>query len=339
MKNFSLSKIKQRRYYYFFDNEQKEYIHVPLFRKRLRVFLSAFLLGLLASIATVFVIVLSVPKSLDMIITPKLMSQQREIQNFKVRFEELNHKLDESEKILSIIAERDEKLYRVTYNASPIPSKRFHPGYGGAERYSNLEGYQNSDILLETSKRLDMLLTNMAVQNSSLKELEKITEEREAFLKTVPSIIPIKNDQILRFSSGFGYRKDPFTHRRKMHRGVDFTVERGTPIYATGDGIVEVANSRVSGYGKHIKINHGFGYQSLYAHLSRYNIRKGQRVQRGDLIGFSGNTGRSKGPHLHYEIIKDGVHQNPIHFYYGSLTPKEFDAIVNKSSQDTKSLD
>ncbi|MCY4161336.1 MAG: M23 family metallopeptidase [Flavobacteriaceae bacterium] len=339
MANSNSPKRKQKRHYYFFDNEQKEYIYIPLFQKRLRVFLTTFLLGLLASITVVFIIILSVPQSLDVIITSKLISQQREIQNFRVRFEELNKKLDNAESTLSSIAQRDKKLYRITYDANPLPEERFSPGYGGADRYSNLEGYQHSDILVETSKRLDMLLSDLAVQNSSLKELESISEEKEVFLKSVPSIIPIKNDQITRFSSGFGYRKDPFTHQRKMHRGVDFTVKRGTPIYATGDGIVERVSSKIPGYGKHIKINHGFGYQSLYAHLSKYNVRKGQKIQRGDLIGYSGNTGRSTGPHLHYEIIKDGIHQNPIHFYYGSLSPEEFDAIISKSTQYNKSLD
>ncbi|MCY4217423.1 MAG: M23 family metallopeptidase [Flavobacteriaceae bacterium] len=339
MIHFSLFKPKREHRHYTFDRDQKNFVYLPLYKKKFRVFALTFLFGLLASIATILIIMVSVPKSLEFIVSSKVMSQQREIQNFKVQLEELNNKLEKAEGALSTIEQRDEKLYRVTYDASPIPEERFSPGFGGADRYSDWGGYENSDILVKTSQRLDMLLSDMAVQNSSLRELEQLSEEKETFLKVVPSIIPIKNDQILRFSSGFGYRKDPFTHQRKMHRGVDFTVEQGTPIYATGDGIVERVSSRVPGFGKHIKINHGFGYQSLYAHLSQYNVRKGQRVRRGDLIGYSGNTGRSTGPHLHYEIIKDGVHQNPIHFYYGSLTPEEFDAIIRKSTQYNKSFD
>ncbi len=339
MINYSLFNPRREHHHYTFDKKKKNFVYTPPYKNKLRMLALTFLLGLLASIATIVIIIISVPKSLEFIVSSKMMSQQREIQNFKVQLGELNNKLEEAESILSTIAQRDENLYRVTYDASPIPKERFNPGFGGSNRYSNLEGYKSSDILITTNKRLDMLLSDMAVQNYSLRELEQISEEKEVFLKAVPSIIPIRNNEILRFSSGFGYRKDPFTHQRKMHRGVDFTVKQGTPIYATGNGIVERVSSTVSGYGKHIKINHGFGYQSLYAHLSQYNVLKGQRVQRGDLIGYSGNTGRSAGPHLHYEIIKDGVHQNPIHFYYGSLTPDEFDAIINKSTQYNKSFD
>ena len=332
------NKTQKKRHFYY-DDEIKDFVPINLQRYKLKCLSISVLSGFVLGLILIFIITLSIPDTLNMLITPKLMSQKLEIQNFKVRLQELNNKLEESENLLTAISERDEKLYRVTYDASPISGNQYQAGYGGSERYSDLSGYANSELLIQTSKRLDKLLSNISVQNFSLKELEKVAEEKEDFLKAVPSIIPIKNEQILRFSSGYGYRIDPFTHKRKMHRGVDLTVPRGTPIYATGDGIIERVDSSVSGYGRHIKINHGFGYQSIYAHLSRYNVRKGQRVQRGDLIGYSGNTGRSAGPHLHYEIIKDGVHQNPIHFYYGSLTPSEFDAIISKSAQITKSLD
>jgi len=140
-------------------------------------------------------------------------------------------------------------------------------------------------------------------------------------------------------ASGFGFRTDPFTKARKMHRGMDFTAPRGTPIYATGDGTVSRADSKASGYGKHIRITHGYGYESLYAHLNDYNIRKGQKVKRGDLIGFVGSTGRSEAPHLHYEVFKDGTRINPINFYYGKLSPLEFDELLKQSQQENQSLD
>ena len=140
-------------------------------------------------------------------------------------------------------------------------------------------------------------------------------------------------------ASGFGMRTDPFTKARKKHWGMDFTAPRGTPVYASGDGVVERADSNSSGYGKHIRINHGYGYLSLYAHLYKYNVKKNQKVKRGDLIGFVGSTGRSEAPHLHYEIFKDGTRINPINFYYGSLTAEEFSKLVDRASLENQSLD
>ena len=140
-------------------------------------------------------------------------------------------------------------------------------------------------------------------------------------------------------ASGYGMRSDPFTKVRKMHWGMDFTAPRGTPVYASGDGVVARADSNSSGYGKHIRIDHGYGYTSLYAHLYKYNVRKNQKVKRGDLIGFVGSTGRSEAPHLHYEIFKDGNRINPINFYYGSLTAEEFNKLLEHASLENQSLD
>ena len=321
--------------YYRFDSETLLYKPVGNWAK-LR--LSTVLISSLFGFLIMFTIFLLLP-TFDLIVTPKLMSQSRELQNYKVRFDELSEKFGEAEKQLKSIAIRDQKLYRVTYQASPIPEERINAGSGGTARYSRLEGYENSNQIIETTKRLDNLLSSIASQSYSLEELEAIVEDKDDQLRAMPSILPIKNDAILRFSSGFGHRIDPFTHKRKMHKGIDFSAPTGTPIYATGDGKIVQADARSAGYGKLIRINHGYGYESVYGHLSRYNVRRGQSVKRGDLIGYVGNTGRSKGPHLHYEVRKNGVHQNPIHFYYGSLSPEEFDAILKRSIQETQSLD
>ena len=158
-------------------------------------------------------------------------------------------------------------------------------------------------------------------------------------MDAIPSIQPIRNKDLKRLASGYGYRIDPFTKKPRMHKGMDFTASSGTPIFATGKGIVKRADNRASGYGKHIRIDHGFGYVSLYAHLSKYNVKRGQKVKRGDIIGFVGNSGRSAGPHLHYEIIKDGSKINPLNFYYGNLTSEEFDKLLNIANQENQSLD
>ena len=170
-------------------------------------------------------------------------------------------------------------------------------------------------------------------------EIERLTNEKEKLLAAIPSIQPIKNDDLTRMASGYGYRIDPFTKSRRMHGGMDFSAPRGTPIYAASDGKVLRADSRSSGYGKHIRIDHGFGYVTLYAHLNKYNVKRYQIVKKGDIIGYVGNTGRSQAPHLHYEVIKDGKRVNPINFYYGNLTPAEFEELLKIANQENQSLD
>jgi len=166
-----------------------------------------------------------------------------------------------------------------------------------------------------------------------------LAEDKEKLLSSIPSIQPVRNEDLSRIASGFGYRSDPFTKTRKKHWGMDFTAPRGTPVYASGDGKVTKADNTVSGYGKHIKIDHGYGYESLYAHLYKYNVRRGKKVKRGDLIGFVGSTGRSQAPHLHYEIFKDGSRINPINFYYGNLSPEEFAELLIQAQIENQSLD
>ena len=212
-------------------------------------------------------------------------------------------------------------------------------GFGGVNRYRDLEGYDNSELIINTTKRLDILTKQTVVQSRSLDEIERLAANKSELIAAIPTIQPIKNKDLTRVASGFGYRIDPFTKKRRFHYGMDFTAKRGTPVYATGNGIVKRADNRSSGYGRHIRIDHGFGYVSLYAHLTKYNVRRGQKVKRGDIIGYVGNTGRSAGPHLHYEILKDKKKINPLNFYYGNLSPKEFEALLSQSKQENQSLD
>jgi murein DD-endopeptidase MepM/ murein hydrolase activator NlpD len=202
-----------------------------------------------------------------------------------------------------------------------------------------LEGFDNSDLIIDATKRLDILSKQTVVQSRSLDEIERLAANKAELIEAIPSIQPIKNQDLTRMASGYGYRTDPFTKKRRFHYGMDFSARKGTPIYATGNGVVKRADNRSSGYGKHIRIDHGFGYISLYAHLSKYNVRRGQKVKRGDIIGYVGNTGRSVGPHVHYEIFKDNKKINPLNFYYGNLSQKEFDALLTQSRQENQSMD
>jgi murein DD-endopeptidase MepM/ murein hydrolase activator NlpD len=241
--------------------------------------------------------------------------------------------------VLEELQERDNNLYRVYFEANPIPEEQRKAGFGGTNRYKSKEGYDNSKLIIESHKRLDILTKQIVVQSKSLDEITKLAEEKEKLLEAIPAIQPVKNEDLTHMASGYGYRTDPFTKARKKHWGMDFTAPRGTPIYASGNGVVSRADNSASGYGNHIRIDHGFGYESLYAHLYKYNVRKGQKIKRGDLIGFVGSTGRSEAPHLHYEIFKDGDRINPINFYYGNLTAEEFAELLKISQQENQSLD
>ena len=271
--------------------------------------------------------------------SPKEKALNRELQNMELQYTILNQKMEDIESVLQNIEERDNTIYRLYFEANPIPEAQRTQGFGGVNRYRKFEGYKNSDLIASTHKRLDILQKRIVIQSKSLDEITILAKDKENFLARIPAIQPIKNEDLTRMASGYGYRTDPFTKIRKFHYGMDFTAPRGTPIYASGDGIVKRADSRSSGYGRHIRIDHGYGYVSLYAHLYKYNVRRNQKVKRGDVIGFVGSSGRSQAPHLHYEIFKDKRRINPLNFYYGNLTSEEFNDLLIKASLENQSLD
>jgi murein DD-endopeptidase MepM/ murein hydrolase activator NlpD len=263
----------------------------------------------------------------------------RELDNMKLQYKLLNNRLDAAYAALENVEDRDNAIYRLYFEANPIPLEQRRAGFGGINRYKKYEGYDNSKLIIEANKRLDVLEKAIVVQSKSLDDIAVMAADKEKFLAAIPAIQPVKNEDLTRMASGYGYRIDPFTKVRKFHYGMDFTAPRGTPVYATGDGVVERADNNASGYGKHIRIDHGYGYVSLYAHLYKYNVRANQRVKRGDLIGYVGSTGRSEAPHLHYEVFKDGERINPINFYYGNLSAEEFNELLKQASLENQSLD
>ncbi len=323
-----MSKVK-----YYYDPESLSYRKIE--RKKRNTF-KFIVLFLVASGLFAFVFVFIAGHYFE---SPKEKALKRELTNMELQFDLLNKKMQEAENVLANIEDRDNNIYRIYFEANPIPEEQRRAGFGGINRYKDLEGYDNSSLIIETSKRLDILQKQIVVQSKSLDEIAVLAEEKEKLLAAIPAIQPVNNKDLTRMASGYGMRIDPFTKVRKMHKGMDFTAPRGTPVYASGDGKVIRADSRSSGYGKHIRISHGFGYVSLYAHLYKYNVRKNQKVKRGDLIGFVGSTGRSQAPHLHYEIRKDGVNINPVNFYYGSLTAEEFSKLLENASVENQSLD
>ena len=325
-----MSKVK-----YYYDHDTLSYREIKVTNKNR---ISGVLLFLLASFFFGITFLLILLNS-DIINTPSEVAQKRSLENFKLQFDILNKKLGQLEKVIANIENRDNNLYRVYFEASPIPEEQRRAGFGGVNRYKDLEGYDNSDLIINTTKRLDILTKQTVVQSRSLEEIESLAKNKASLIEAIPTIQPIKNKDLTRVASGYGYRIDPFTKIRRFHYGMDFTAKRGTPIYATGNGIVKRADNRSSGYGKHIRIDHGFGYVSLYAHLSKYKVRRGQKVKRGDIIGYVGNSGRSVGPHLHYEILKDNKKINPLNFYYGNLSAQEYEALLTQSNQENQSMD
>ena len=247
--------------------------------------------------------------------------------------------MDQIDEVLANIEDRDNNLYRVYFNTSPIPMEQRKAGFGGVNRYKQLEGYDNSELVVNTSKRVDMISKELVIQSKSLDEILKLAKEKNNLLAAIPAIQPVRNENLRQIASGFGYRSDPFTKVRKFHEGMDFSAKTGTPIYATGDGVVARADNTASGYGNHIVIRHGYGYETLYGHLSKYKCRAGQRVKRGDIIGYVGSTGRSEAPHLHYEVHKGGEVVNPLNFYYGNISAAEYVVITKLANQENQSLD
>ncbi len=270
--------------------------------------------------------------------SPKELMQQREISQYKMQQEIINQRVDKLADILRDLEERDDNIYRTIFEAEPISADERRAGIGGADRYNNLKGYNNSELIIKTTQKIDQLSRELYVQSKSFDDVFEMAKTKEEMLAAIPGIQPISNKDLTRIASGFGYRIHPIYKTLRFHDGIDFSAPTGTPIYATGDGVIERKIGRLSGYGLVIKVDHGYGYQTLYAHCSKIIVRPGQKVKRGEIIGYVGNTGRSTGPHLHYEVIKNGKKINPVHFFYQDLTPEEYEKVIEISSRPTQSM-
>lgn len=270
--------------------------------------------------------------------SPKEKVLRREIEQFKTQYEQLDRKLDNLNAVLEDLQERDDNIYRVILEAEPISEEERNAGIGGAGRYAELEGYDNAELMIAISTKLDKIARQMYVQSVSYDDLYNLAVNKTEMLASIPSIVPISN-ATNRLVSGFGYRVHPIYKTLRMHTGVDFTAPKGTPIYAAGNGTVRSINRKdYSGYGVVCVIDHGYGYQTLYAHLSKMNVRSGQKVQRGEIIGYVGSTGLSVGPHLHYEVLKNGKPVNPVNYFYNDLTPEEYEIIIEQASKVNQAL-
>ena len=223
--------------------------------------------------------------------------------SMQLQYELVNRELDNLDKVLDYLQQTDDNIYRTIFEAEPIPASLRTGGIGGVNRYADLEGFSNSDLIIETAKRLDKIRKKAVVQSRSFDDLIVLAKEKENMLRCIPAIQPISNRDLTRTASGWGLRIHPIYKIIRFHNGIDFTAPTGTEIYATGDGKVVEVKSMRRDYGNHIILDHGYGYTTIYAHLDGFNVKRGQVVKRGDIIGYVGSTGLSTAPHLHYEVL------------------------------------
>lgn len=322
---------KQKHYIFNQLTQNFEVLETSRSRKVLR-----FSLVLLAALGVTFlfaVLLFTFFKS------PKEKSLARELDYMKLQYEILNDRLDNMEVLLTDMEQRDNDLYRVMFEADPIPRSVRRSGFSDADRYAGLHGYINSNQVVNAARKLDVISSQLYHQSVSYDTLFAMARNKSDMLAHIPAIFPLKETEIKYISSYFGYRPDPIYMIEKFHSGIDFSAQKGTEAYATGDGVVFDVEKGHWGYGNMVTIDHGYGYKTRYAHLQKAAVRKGQKVKRGQLIGFIGNTGKTTGVHLHYEVLKNDVHIDPINFFYNDLTPDEYEQILEQSTLPTQTMD
>lgn len=302
------------------------------FKTKLKRVLALFSTSLVTSVVIAFGI-------LQLYESPKMRSLKKENERLATQYELLYKDLGTIEEVLDEIEQRDNNLYRVIFESDPIPSTIRKAGFGGVNRYSQLESLDNSEIVIKTAEKLDILSKQAYIQSKSYEEVLNFALNKEKLQTSMPAIMPISNKSLKATASGWGFRMHPIYKIRQFHYGMDFTAPVGTKIYATGDGVVKDIQTISSGYGKFIVINHGFGYETLYGHLSRFNVKIGDEVKRGTVIGFVGNTGTSTGPHVHYEVHKNGKPVNPQYYYFKDLNAQEYEKMVSISSNIGQTFD
>ena len=280
-----------------------------------------------------FIIVLLAFEFVD---SPQEKAMRRENEQFKIQYQILNDRMEQYELVMADMQERDDNVYRVIFESEPVSSSTRKAGYGGIDRYAKLDGYKNSDILIETTKRMDRLAGQMVVQSKSFDEIWELAQNKEKMMLAIPAIQPIAKGSG-RIVSGYGMRFHPILKYRRMHWGIDISAPKGTPIYATADGVVEFTGRR-GAFGNLVIINHGYGYKTQYGHMNNFAVKRKQKVKRGEIIGYVGNTGLSSAPHVHYDIVKDGKRINPVNFFYNDFTPEEFEKVLELAARDNQVL-
>lgn len=324
--------FKSRKNYYLYNPSTLSYERVyPSAKERFFGVLRHLSIGIVLGVGAFFGMMYLVPSPMESLM-------QKENKLLQTQYEVLSLRLNEALDVLDDIQQRDENLYRAIFQAESIPESIRKSGFGGSNRYEHLMTLSNPELVVSTTQKMDMLSKQLYIQSNSLEELINMGKNQEERLKCIPAIQPISNKDLRRTASGYGFRIDPIYRTPKFHSGMDFSAKVGTEIYATGDGKVTYAAWK-QGYGNCIIIDHGYGYQTLYGHMSKYNVRVGRKVKRGEVIGYVGNTGKSTGPHLHYEVIAHGKHDNPSKYYFMDLTPEEYDQMIQIAENHGQVMD
>ncbi len=324
--------FKNRKTYYLYNPNTLDYERVyPSTKDRLFSVLRHLSTGIAFGIATFFIM-------MHVIDSPQESQLRKENKLLQTQYEVLDLRLNNAMEILDDIQQRDENLYRAIFQAESIPESVRKSGFGGTNRYKHLMELSNAELVVSTTQKMDMLRKQLYIQSNSLEELIEIGKNQEERAKCIPAIQPISNKDLRQTASGYGMRIDPIYRTPRFHSGMDFSAKVGTDIYATGDGKVTMAGWK-QGYGNCVMIDHGYGYQTLYGHMSKFKVRVGQKVKRGEVIGAVGNTGKSTGPHLHYEVIVRGRYDNPSKYYYMDLTPEEYDRMIQIAENHGQVMD
>lgn len=272
--------------------------------------------------------------------SPKELLLRNEVKEMEFYYENLAVEVEKLHQQLSNIEYRDDNIYRVVLGAEPIDKSIREAGVGGLDRYEDIKNKSilHADLIVKLSENVDNLRRKIYIETKSQDYVVELAESKEKLFAAIPAIQPVANKQLIALASGFGLRFHPIYKVKKMHTGIDFAAAIGTPIYATADGVIDRLDVSFSGYGKMIEIDHGFGYRTRYAHMHGFAVRQGQKVKRGDLIGYVGDTGLSTAPHLHYEVFVNGVHANPVHYFFNDLNPAEYEKIIELASIENQSL-
>ncbi len=323
--------MKRIKYFYNTQTLRYEKLETPLRVRLLRIF------GFVAaSLVTAGLIAMAAFRFLG---SPQEKILQAQNRNLRDKYEELAEQLEEVQVKLAELEKRDNDVYRAIFEADPIPDSARAKLEAEALEIAKIERMASDQLILSIDHTLGALVNRIKAQENSYKEVESLVKDKERLLSRTPAIQPVSNRNLKRIASGFGYRIDPVYKTTKFHAGLDFTAPQGTPIYATADGTVSISGNVGNGYGNHVVINHGYGYQTLYGHMVRVKASRGQNVKRGEVIGWVGSTGKSTGPHCHYEVIKFNQKIDPIYFFYNDLTPEQFDRILKQAAAGNQSLD
>ena len=323
--------MKKIKYYYNTNTLRYEKLETPLRVKLHRVF------GFIAAALVTACLISYV--AFQFVGSPKERILQQQNKNLKDNYYELLDELESVQNQMKELEKRDNDVYRAIFEANPIPDSARAKELETKLEIAKAEKLRDHQLVSSINNTLNHLVSRIAAQKKSYDEVDELVKNKANLLARTPAIQPVSNKDLNRVASGFGYRIDPVYKTTKFHAGLDFSAPQGTPIYATADGTVTTAGNSGNGYGNHVIINHGYGYETLYGHMVRVKARNGQAVKRGEVIGWVGSTGKSTGPHCHYEVHKNGKEIDPIYFFYNDLTPEQFDLLLKKAAASNQSFD